>query len=229
MALQPLAGSKVLIDLVHERIVEAIADGTLRPGQRLRQDEVAALLGVSRQPVSHALQLAKRQGLVVEHGRKGLAVAPVEAARTRHLYQVRAALDALAARLAAALVRDHAHDRQALHALEASLEAGQRLPADAAAGALIQADVALHTAIYRLAANPAIEETIAPQWPHFRRSMGAVLLDPACRPRVWIEHAAIVERIVAGRPEAAAAAAREHAERAGQEAAARLEDRAEAA
>ena len=93
MGLEPLAGSKVLTEQVYERLVAAIADGTLRPGQRVRQDEVAALLGVSRQPVSHALQLVRRQGLVVEHGRKGLAVAPIEPARVRDLYRVRGALD----------------------------------------------------------------------------------------------------------------------------------------
>jgi DNA-binding GntR family transcriptional regulator len=216
-SLEPLVGGRVLIDLVYERIVAAIADGTLPPGRRLRQDEVAALLGVSRQPVSHALQLVKRQGLAVEHGRKGLAVAPVEAARVRDLYQVRAALDALAARLAAG--RAGGLDAAARDGALRALEAGSRLAPDAPAGELIRADMAFHTALYRLSGNAAIEETVAHQWPHFMRAMGAVLGSPGHREVVWREHAAILGRVLAGEVEAAAEAAREHAERAGADAA----------
>src|SRR5947209_3070379 len=72
--MKPIDAQPVLIDQAYERLVEAIADGTLAPGQRIRQEELAAMLGVSRQPVSHALQLLKRQRLVEETGKRGLAV-----------------------------------------------------------------------------------------------------------------------------------------------------------
>ena len=90
-----------LIDQVHVRMVDAIAEGVLAPGERLTQEEVAERLNVSRQPVSHALQLLKRQGLAVEHGRRGLSVAPIDPERMRDLYQLRAVIDGLACRLAA--------------------------------------------------------------------------------------------------------------------------------
>jgi DNA-binding FadR family transcriptional regulator len=61
-----------LIDQVHDRLLGAIADGTLVSGQRLTQESVAAMLGVSRQPVSHALQVLKRRGFLTEHGKRGL-------------------------------------------------------------------------------------------------------------------------------------------------------------
>ncbi len=179
--LEPLPGGTALIDQVYERLVAAIADGTLAPGQRLRQDEVAALLGVSRQPVSHALQLVKRQGLAVEHGRKGLAVAPIETQQLRDLYEVRAALDQLAAGLAAGRGRTGALERSACAEAERALAAGLDLAVDAPAGALIRADVAFHTALYRLSGNAAIEATVAPQWPQFMRAMGAVLEVPGHR------------------------------------------------
>ncbi|MEL6775448.1 MAG: GntR family transcriptional regulator, partial [Pseudomonadota bacterium] len=76
-ALAPLRAEPGLVDLVHERLVEAISVGRLPPGERLTQGRVADLLDVSRQPVSHALQLLKHQGLAVQHKRKGLAVAPL--------------------------------------------------------------------------------------------------------------------------------------------------------
>jgi DNA-binding GntR family transcriptional regulator len=225
--LEPLASTTALVDRVYERLVAAIADGTLAPGQRLRQDEVAALLGVSRQPVSHALQLVKRQGLAVEHGRKGLAVAALEPEQVQDLYEVRAALDQLAAELAAR--RSATLEPAARAEAEAALEAGLGLPEGAAAGALIRADMTFHTALYRLSGNAAIEATVAPQWPQFMRAMGAVLEVPGHRAVVWREHQAILTAVLAGDVEAAARAAREHALRAGAQAAARLAGRAAAA
>jgi len=45
--------------------------------------------------------------------------------------------------------------------------------------------VAFHTALYRLSGNRAIEDTVAAQWPHLKRSMGAMLNGPEQRPLVW--------------------------------------------
>ena len=89
-------------------------------------------------------------------------------------------------------------------------------------GAFIQADVGFHRALYRLAGNPAIEETVTPQWPHFKRSMGILLSDGARQPVVWSEHAAILARVLAGDADGAEIAARDHALRAGAETARRL-------
>lgn len=54
----------VLGDEVYARIGEAILDGTLQPGEHLRDHELAARLGVSRTPVREALQRLERAGLV---------------------------------------------------------------------------------------------------------------------------------------------------------------------
>jgi len=227
--MKPIGLSPVLIDQVYDRLVEAIADGTLAPGQRVRQEALAELLGVSRQPVSHALQLLKRQRLVEEQGKRGLVIAGIDAARILALYQVRAALDGLAARQAALQVARGAAPGRDRQAAERAVADGRALTAAASVGAFIQADVAFHTAIYRLAGNPAIEETVAPQWPHLKRSMGAVLLYPDRHSRVWAEHAAIAARILAGDEDGAGTAACEHALRAGAEAARRLATAADAA
>ena len=54
----------VLGDEVYSRLGEAILDGTLAPGERLRDQELAERLGVSRTPVREALQRLERTGLV---------------------------------------------------------------------------------------------------------------------------------------------------------------------
>jgi len=223
--LQPLESQPALIDQAYERLVAAIASGTLAAGRRIRQEELAAMLGVSRQPISHALQLLKRQGLVEEAGKRGLIVCGIDAARIRELYQVRTALDALAARLAAARIAEgdasSAERREAQQALAAGLALG---PQDAVA-AYIDADVAFHTAIYGLSGNRALDETMAAQWPHMRRSMGVVLDDPEQRPLVWAEHSEILRLVLAGDGDAAEAAARHHTARAGAETARRIAQR----
>ena len=220
--LQPLDPQPALIDRAYERLVAAIADGTLAPGQRIRQEELGRALGVSRQPISHALQLLKQQKLVEENGRRGLIVSEIDAARVRELYQVRGALDALAARLAADRTARRAIEAPQQQAAEHALAAGLALPLDATVLAFIHADVAFHTAVYRLSGNRAIEDTVAAQWPHLKRSMAAVLDDPEQRPLVWAEHREILRCVLAGDPAGAERSARGHTDRAGAETARRL-------
>jgi DNA-binding GntR family transcriptional regulator len=208
----PLDPLPNLIDQVYARILEAITDRTLLPGQRIRQNELAEKLGVSRQPVSHALHLLHRQGLVAESGRRGFEVTGLDPERIRQLYEVRGAIDALAARLAAQRVKSDAKGRAQL---EAALRAGRAIDRKTPLAPLIALDVDFHRAIYRLAGNPAIEEMIAPQWPHMRRSMATVLAELDYRDSAWSEHAAIAAHILAGQAKAAEAAALAHALTAG--------------
>ena len=220
--MRPLRPQPALIDQVYERLVEAIADRTLVPGQRIRQEELGVLLGVSRQPISHALQLLKSQKLVEEHGKRGLIVSSINATRIRELYEVRSAIDGLAARLAARRIAARSIDPQSLRVAQRTLTAGLALRPNAPVLAFIQADVAFHTALYRLSGNRAIEETVAGQWPHLKRSMGAVLGDLEQRPVIWAEHEEILKFVLTGDPDAAENAACHHTDRSGAETARRL-------
>ena len=209
----PLDPLPNLIDQVYGRLLEAIIDRTLLPGQRITQNELADRLGVSRQPISHALHLLHRQGLVAESGKRGFEVTQLDPQRIRELYEVRGAIDALAARLAAARVKE---DSAARAQLEAALEAGRAIDDNAPLARLIALDVDFHSAIYRLAGNTAIEEMIAPQWPHMRRSMATVLAELDYRGSAWTEHETIAAHIFSGNAAAAEAAALAHAQTAGQ-------------
>jgi DNA-binding GntR family transcriptional regulator len=208
----PLDPTPNLIDQVYARIVDGIADRSLPPGHRIRQSELAEKLGVSRQPVSHALHLLHRQGLVAESGRKGFAVTDLDPRQIRQLYEVRGAIDALAAGLAAGRVRADASGRAHL---EAALRAGRAIDETTTLSRLIALDVDFHDAIYRLAGNPVIEAIIAPQWPHMRRSMATVLVELDYRSNAWAEHAAIAAQILSGDATAAGGSALAHAMTAG--------------
>src|SRR6476469_1978284 len=137
----PLDPLPNLIDQVYARILEAIIDRSLPPGQRIRQNELADRLGVSRQPVSHALHLLHRQGLVAESGRRGFEVTQLDPARIRQLYEVRGAIDRLAARLAATRGQSVAAGRARP---ETALAAGRGIDRKAPLAELIALDVAFH-------------------------------------------------------------------------------------
>ena len=208
----PLDPAPNLTEQVYARILEAITDRSLLPGQRITQNELAERLGVSRQPVSHALHLLHRQGLLAESGRRGFEVTQLDPLRIRQLYEVRGAIDGLAARLAAGRVKT---DPAARAQLEAALRAGRSIDRATPLARLIVLDVDFHGAIYRLAGNPAIEEMIAPQWPHMRRSMATVLAELDYRESAWAEHETIAAQILSGNAKAAESAALAHAQSAG--------------
>ncbi|MFZ5538515.1 MAG: GntR family transcriptional regulator [Pseudomonadota bacterium] len=197
--MQSLAPQKTLVEQAYRTILDAICDGTLKAGERLTQDEIAARLNVSRQPVMGALALLKNQGFLQDAGRRGLAVAPIDAARFEAIYQLRSAVEPLAVRLATA--RMNAADAARGRDLVAQ---GKRLAASGDARAILQADVDFHAWIYALSGNPLIAETMQLNWQHLRRAMSEVLRQPAMSRPVWEEHGRIVEAMAAGDADRAA-------------------------
>ena len=224
MELRALDSRPVLIDQVYERLVDAIAAGALPPGHRLRQEQLAADLGVSRQPVSHALAMLKNAGLVVEQGVRGLVVAPVDPERLNQLFQVRAVLDGLAAGLAAGRVAaDPSID---ISELQTCIERGLAAELGRDIATAVDWDMRFHAAVNALSGNPVLSEVTEAQRPQIRRVMVVIKFDPAIAERIWREHAGIADAIRAGDVEKAGTLAREHALKAGEETRQRLLDQA---
>ncbi len=190
--MQSLSRQKTLVEQAYRTILDAICDGTFKPGERMTQDEIAARLDVSRQPVMSALAMLKSQGFLQDAGRRGLAVAPIDPARFEAIYQLRSAVEPLAVRLATARMTaaDAARGRELV-------AQGKRLAASADAKAILQADVDFHLWIYALSGNPLIAETMQLNWQHLRRAVGEVLRQPAMSKPVWEEHGRIVDAMVA--------------------------------
>lgn len=200
-----------LIDQVYIALRSRILEGVLNPEKPLRQEELAEQLGVSRQPISHALLLLEREGLVSDYGRKGKMVAPVNASQLRNLYQVRGALDGLAAYLCAEQTSNRRKD------LFASLIAqGESAVQSGSVKALADADVAFHRTLYEQSGNPEILRVANHSWTHMERSMHQVLAVHSIRPGIWNEHRAISNAIINQNPSLARDLASEHAVAAGQ-------------
>ena len=202
-----------LVDQVYRALLGAISSGALAPGERLTQEDIAARLSVSRQPVLQALRLLKKDGFVQDAPGRGVLVAPLEAEAMRKVYQVRGALDVLAARLAA---------QQRFRIDPKLIERGRRAARGRNVEAMIDADVAFHQAIYAASGNPLIGQSADPHWRHLRRAMGAVLQAEPQRESLWDEHEAIADAIAAGDIERAARLSDEHVSRASDALAERL-------
>lgn len=213
-----------LVDQVVNAIVSEIVGGQLPPNARLIQDELARAYGVSRQPVQQALLLLRDRGLVREAPGRGLIVSPIDPDFVRRLYEVRAMLEGLAARLAA--------ERGAARAKAegpAFIEAGRAAVKNGSLNDQIDADMKFHAFVSELADNALIGETTAPHWPYLRRVMGEVLRDDAQMPRTILgEHVAILDTIIAGDGARAENLSREHISRAAKIFVQRLEAQQEA-
>lgn len=196
--LESLVSPTTLVDQAYAVILDAICDGTLKPGERLTQADVAERLNVSRQPIHNALLVLKAQGFVQEAGRRGLCVTPLDPALFEAIYQFRSAIEPLAVRLATARMKPA--DLASGHVL---IEQGIRAVKEQG-GAAVRADMAFHSWIYDLSGNVMIVETMRLNWQHLRRAMGEVLRHPKLSTRVWNEHRAIVDTMAKGDAEKAA-------------------------
>src|SRR5262247_4831520 len=110
-------------DFVYESLRDAISDGRIAAGERVREEEVARNLGVSRTPVREALQRLQQRGLLSFGPTRGLVVAQLSHEQVVELYAMREILEGSAARFAA----QHASPGEIalLHRLQDQLRAAE--------------------------------------------------------------------------------------------------------
>ena len=195
-----------LVEQVYRSLLDAISDGSMAPGARIMQEDIAEQLAVSRQPVLQALRLLKKDGFVLDAPGRGVLVAPLDVTWLVQIYQVRSALDALAARLAA---RAHYQIDPKLISQGRAAARGNKVKA------MMAADVQFHAGIYAASGNPLIAQSAQLHWQHIRRAMGAVLQVSTMRESIWDEHEAIAKAIGEGNEHRAETLIRQHAEDAG--------------
>src|SRR3954471_18159533 len=150
---------ELLRDRAYLRLRDAIVDGTLEPGERLRDQALCEWLGVGRTPVREALARLEQDGLVETAPQRFTRVAPIDRGAARDAFPIVAALHALAAELALpdpGRLRVHNEDfAQALDAREVD--------------AAIAADDAFHGEFVRAARNPELERSLDRLMPGVRR------------------------------------------------------------
>lgn len=198
-----------LPELVYRELREAILSGVYRPGQMLRQEELANRLGVSRAPLREALPRLVAEGLVVRLPRRGYAVASLDPAEIAEIFELRALIEEKAARIATE--RRTAEDVASLRAIAEQMKAIQSDRSE---------DIALWSNLNfkfhdRLLASSGLE--------HFRRLAGSLRreADAYIRTEIGItgelheaqgEHELIIDAFDAGDAERVGCLTREHCE-----------------
>lgn len=189
---------------VYESIRDAIIDGTFAPGERLRDPELEAWLGVSRTPIREALLRLERAGLIISQPGRATMVAPLDPASTVGARQVVAAMHELAARLAVPEL-----DQDGLAAMVgANASFSAALDRDDAAAALT-ADDQFHAVLVGASRNAMIPLVLEQAMPVLRRSEFQRFSSEAARHSVTA-HARIIQLASVGDAEGAALATREN-------------------
>ena len=188
---------------VAEQLLDEIHQGRLAAGTRLRQNDVAARLGVSSTPVREAFQILERRGLVVREDRRGVRVFNPSARDLIDAYEVRSALEALACRLAASRVTASTlatltSTVDQMHVAGVSQENYLRLNAE------FHAQIAAASGNEHLAELVVAEQTVTSSFVMF---LG---VDPTSADEAHEEHAVILSAIAMGDGDAAAEAMSTH-------------------
>ncbi|MBX9594154.1 MAG: GntR family transcriptional regulator [Roseomonas sp.] len=188
----------------YARIRAAIRDGTLAPGLRLTETDLAARFGVSRTPVRQAIARLESEGLLTHEARRGLTVTRPDHAQVVELYVMREVLEGAAARLAA----QHASPTEigAMAELIAS-EPGHFDDARA----LAETNQRLHGLLYLAAHNRYLLRSLE-QLGATMALLPTLLTVGGRAAQAHAEHQAILAALQARNGEAAEAAARAHAQ-----------------
>lgn len=93
-----IVATPTLPEIVYRELRKAILNGMFIPGQMLRQDDVAAKLGVSRSPLREALPRLEADGILVLHPRRGYAVAALDPKEIAEVFDLRRLIEVELAR-----------------------------------------------------------------------------------------------------------------------------------
>jgi len=200
---------KPLREIVFESLREAIIQGRLKPGERLMEIQLAEEMGVSRTPVREAIRKLELEGFVVMVPRKGAYVAGISVKDIVDVFEVRAALEALAAGLAAERATPEEleeMERAVLQIYEVSN--GKNLDT------LVERDTNFHELIYKASRNKRLLQIVTHLKEQIQRFRTTSLAVPGRGKHAVEEHKSIVEAISERNVELAASLAREHIENA---------------
>lgn len=196
-----------LRERVYRALRDALVAGELAPGERLRDQELAARLGVSRTPVREALQRLEDEGLVETAPRALTRVTPLAAAAAREAFPVVAALHALAARHGTPRLTPA--DIAAMRAANDALAVAIAAPDSATVRRAIAADDRFHDVLLRAAGNREIIGALERLTPKVRRLEYAQFGSLAGRAS-FQQHAAIIAACERGDASQAAALVEEN-------------------
>jgi DNA-binding GntR family transcriptional regulator len=191
----------------YRRLLDGIRAGEFRPGQRLREIDLATRLKVSRTPVREAIRRLASEGLVELAPGRGVMIIELSRQQVRELYFLRGTLEGAAARLAA----QHASESE-IASFRQTLAEIARVEEDPMLVARLNRD--FHRQIHDAAHNRYLARALS-QLSDSLALLPGTTFQAAGRPKLaQAEHAAMVEAIERRDPDRAEALTRDHIERA---------------
>ena len=175
---------------VYNRLLDDIASGELRPGERLREVALANRLKVSRTPVREALKDLEADGLVEHLPRVGASIKSLSYAEVVELYEMRAVLEGLAAKMAARSASDL--ELQALAKLNTQMAQAIDVPAQMA-----QLNRNFHRLLFNAAKNRYLLQAVSMVQKTLLVVGPSTLTEVSRASAVIEEHARVIEALMA--------------------------------
>ena len=190
-------------DIAKNALTQAILSGRHPPGSFLRQNDIAAELGLSSTPVREAFSDLQVTGLIVHEAHRGFRVAEIDAQRLRHIYAARRLLEPETARLAATRATGEAVEE--LRALFADMK---RERTAGRINRMMRINDDFHRTLLLQGGNPLLVEAIERLWNSFPRFLPCTM--EGRQEASLAETGAILKAFEAGDPDALAAAYSTH-------------------
>jgi DNA-binding GntR family transcriptional regulator len=190
---QTQVGTVATSDAVYATLHEAILSGLLPPGARLGEEELGALLGVSRTPIREALFRLETEHLAVRIQRRGLEVRRITPQEIREVYEVRHSLSTLAMQLAAPRLTsaDIARLRWINDQLREAYDSGD-------ARASIALGDEFHNLLFNASGNTVLLQILEQLRVRIRRFPGFTYQQPGRSDEIIREHNEIIAALAAG-------------------------------
>lgn len=199
-----------LRETVCEALRDAIRRGILEPGERLMEVQLAEELGISRTPVREAIRKLEQEGYVIMMPRRGTYVSSVSVHDVKEIFEIRSALETLAAELATMRIEPEELDklRALLTEIEGHIERKEGMDK------IVATDVEFHGLLYQVSRNDRLVAIISNLMEQLARFRTLSMSYPGRLKETLEEHRAMVEAIAAGDVDAARDAAEHHMEQA---------------
>lgn len=196
-----------LREIVFNVLRQAIIDGTLEPGERLMEVQLAEALGVSRTPVREALRQLELEGFIVMVPRKGAYVADLSTKDVADVLEIRGALEALAASLAAERIEE-----EELELLERLLVESKEAAKAKDLELMIKIDTRFHDILYQASRNKRLVQILSNLSEQIQRYRTTSLAYPGRLIHTLKEHRLLVDALAERNADLASELAREHIE-----------------
>ena len=202
-----------VVEYALDALRTGIKEGRYTPGQRLIEVDLTRELNISRGPVREAMHRLAGEGLVVIEPHRGVVVRLLTRKDVAGLYEVREAIEGLAARLAA----KHIDQADNAKRLRAAIKQMRDVFDSGDAASYMESNESLHTLIFELGGNETLIKMVQQlrlpvfrlQFSRMMRSSGEAKSDSVG------DHEKVVQAILAGNPQKAERAMRRHVRHAG--------------